>query len=127
MPTACAVAPGRRLDDSALSLCDDSALSSALSLCDDSFRATYNVRYRGRHLECKGLCTITLKCSFPDGSDSKESACNAGDPGSITGSGREPLEKEWLHTPVFLPREFRGQRSLVGYSPQGCKESDTTE
>ena len=28
---------------------------------------------------------------------------------------------------VFLPGEFHGQRSLVGYSPWGCKESDTTE
>ena len=31
-----------------------------------------------------------------------------------------------LPTPVFLPREFHGQRSLMGYSPQGHKESDTT-
>ena len=30
-------------------------------------------------------------------------------------------------TPVFLPGKFHGQRSLVGYSPWGCKESDTTE
>ena len=29
----------------------------------------------------------------------------------------DPLEKEWLPTPVFLPREFHGQRSLVGSSP----------
>ena len=42
--------------------------------------------------------------------------------------GREdPLEKEWLPTPVFLPGEFHGQRSLVSYSPRGCKESDVTE
>ena len=30
-------------------------------------------------------------------------------------------------TPVFLPGEFHGQRSLAGYSPSGCKESDMTE
>ena len=30
-------------------------------------------------------------------------------------------------TPVFLPGEFHGQRSLVGYSPWGRKESNTTE
>ena len=30
-------------------------------------------------------------------------------------------------TPVFLPGDFHGQRSLVGYSPRGCNESDTTE
>ena len=41
--------------------------------------------------------------------------------------GREgPLEKEWLPTPVFLPGEFHGQRSLVGYSPWDRKVSDTT-
>ena len=42
--------------------------------------------------------------------------------------GREdPLEKEWQPTPVFFPGESHGWRSLVGYSPRGCKESDTTE
>ena len=42
--------------------------------------------------------------------------------------GREdPLKKEWQPTPVFLLGESQGQRSLVGYSPQGHKESDTTE
>ena len=39
----------------------------------------------------------------------------------------EPLEKKWLPTPVFMPGESHGQRSLVGYSPWGCKEWDTTE
>ena len=35
--------------------------------------------------------------------------------------------REWQPTPAFLPGEFHEQRSLKGYSPQGCKESDTTE
>ena len=35
--------------------------------------------------------------------------------------------REWLPTPVALPGEFHGQRSLVGYSPWGSKELDTTE
>ena len=39
----------------------------------------------------------------------------------------DPLEKGMATIPVFLPGEFHGQRSLVGYSPQGCKESDTTK
>ena len=60
-------------------------------------------------------------------SDGEESACNAGDPGSIPGWWRFPWRREWLPTPVFLPGEFNGQRSLVGCSPWGCKESDTTE
>ena len=33
----------------------------------------------------------------------------------------------WQPTPIFLPGKFHGQRSLAGYSPQGCKESDTTK
>ena len=38
-----------------------------------------------------------------------------------------PWRKEWLPTPVFLPRNCHGQRRLVGYSLWGLKESDTTE
>ena len=38
-----------------------------------------------------------------------------------------PWRKEWLPTPVFLPGEFYGQRSLAGRSPWGLKEWDTTE
>ena len=60
--------------------------------------------------------------SFPGGSDGKESPCNAGDlgsiPGKIPGGGNGNLYS-CLENP-------HGQRSLV-YSPQGCKESDTTE
>ena len=65
---------------------------------------------------------MAKKC-FPGGSDGKESACNVGEPGSIRGSER----RKWHPTPVFLSGEFHGQRSLVGYSPWGLKESDTTE
>ena len=35
--------------------------------------------------------------------------------------------RKWQPTPVFLPVKFHGQRSLVGYSPWGHKESDLTE
>ena len=42
--------------------------------------------------------------------------------------GREDsLEEGMATTPIFLPRESYGQRSLVGYSPQGCKESGMSE
>ena len=37
------------------------------------------------------------------------------------------MGKGKIPTPVFWPREFYGQRSLAGYSPWGCKESDFTE
>ena len=41
--------------------------------------------------------------------------------------GIDPWRKEWPPTPVCLPGEFHGQRSLVGYNPWGRKESDMTE
>ena len=63
---------------------------------------------------------------FPGGSDGKESSCNAGD--WLDPWVRKILwQREWQPTPVFLSGEFHGQRSLAGYGPWGCKESDTTE
>ena len=58
---------------------------------------------------------------FPGGLDSKESACNAGDPCSIPG------KREWQLTPAFLPGEFRGEMNLLGRGPWGHKELDTVE
>ena len=64
---------------------------------------------------------------FLGGSDPKEPACNAGDQSSILGWERSaeegngnPLQYTCLENP-------HGQKSLAGYSPWGCKESDTTE
>ena len=68
--------------------------------------------------------------SVRDSSVGKEPACNAGDArdmGSIPRSGRSPWRRAWQPTPAFLPEESHGQRSLMGYSPWGCKESDSTE
>ena len=64
---------------------------------------------------------------FPGGSDGKESTCNAGDLGSIPWVGKIPQRRAWQPTPIFLPGEFHGQRSLVDYSPGCCKELDTSE
>ena len=49
------------------------------------------------------------------------------DMGLISVSGRFPWRRAWQPTPVFLPGESHGPRSLAGYSPQGRKESDMTE
>ena len=80
----------------------------------------------------------TNKQDFPGGLNSKESACNAGDPGSIPGSGRSPGEgnsyllrypwrRQWQPTPVLLPGKSQGQRSLVGCSPKSWAQlSDFT-
>ena len=63
---------------------------------------------------------------FPGGSDSKESTCSAGDQGSIPALEKVSWKREWLPNLVFLPGEFQGPRSLAVYSPQCCKELDTT-
>ena len=61
---------------------------------------------------------------FPGGfPDDKASTYNEGNPGSIPGLGR--CSREGNGIPVFLPGESLGQRSLVGYSPCGCKELGT--
>ena len=52
----------------------------------------------------------------------KKSSCNVGDLGSIP--GKIPWRRAWQPTLVFLPREFHGQRSLVGYS-HGVAKSRT--
>ena len=62
--------------------------------------------------------------SFPGGSDGKESAYNVGDLDLIPGF---PWRRKCLPTLVFLPGEFHIQKSQVGYSSQGQKESDMTE
>ena len=53
----------------------------------------------------------------------KQSVCNAGDSGLHDCVGKIPWKRSWQPRPVSLP----GQRHLVGYTPQGHKESDTTK
>ena len=47
--------------------------------------------------------------------------------GLIPGSGKIPWRRAWQPTSVFLSGESHGEKSLVGYSPWGRKESDMTE
>ena len=69
--------------------------------------------------------SVSLFVGFPDDSDGKESACNAGDLGSIPESERCPGEGHgYPLQPSFLENSWR---SLEGYSPWGHKELDTTE
>ena len=54
----------------------------------------------------------------------KESVCNAGDTGAtglIPGLERSPGGRKWQLTPVFLPGNSHGRRSLMGCSPWGCR------
>ena len=64
---------------------------------------------------------------FPDDPTGKEPNCQCRRPRFSPEVGKIHWRREWLPTPVFLPGKFHGQQSLVGYSPRGHKESDTTE
>ena len=65
------------------------------------------------------IISLKFLLGFPGGSDGKESACNAGGPWVE----KIPWRREWRATPVFLPGESHGPRSLVGYGLWGSKET----
>ena len=61
---------------------------------------------------------------FPGGTVVENPSAKAGDTrdlGLMPGSGRSPWRKKWQPTPVFLPGESHGQKSLAGYSPWVAK------
>ena len=66
---------------------------------------------------------------FPGGPVVKKPPVNAGDMGLIPvfPVGKIPWRRAWQPTPVFLPGEAYGKRSLLGYSPWGRIELDMTE
>ena len=71
-----------------------------------------------------------FEATFPGGSEVKVSACvclQYERPGFDSWVGKIHWRRKWQPTPVFFPGESHGRRSLVGYSPQGVKESDMTE
>ena len=62
-------------------------------------------------------CWYLLRLGFPDSSVGNESACNAGDPGSILELGRSAGEEKKLPTPVFWSGEVHGvTKSWTGLS-----------
>ena len=64
---------------------------------------------------------------FPGGTSGKEVTCRCKRHGSDPWVGKIPWRRAWQPTPVFLPGESHGQRSLAGYSLWTHKEPDTTE
>ena len=65
---------------------------------------------------------------FPGGTNGKESACECIKRCRFDPWFRKiPWRRKWHSTPVCLPEESHGQRSLAGYSPWGGKELDMTE
>ena len=69
---------------------------------------------------------------FAGGSVGEESTCNAGHclwcrrQRFSHWIGKVPWRSKWQPSAVFLPGEFNGQRSLMGYSPRGRREADTS-
>ena len=93
-----------------------SSLNNLRELCFSLLSSYLSLTYLGQRSR-----------GFSGGSDGKESTWNAGDLSSIPGLGRSlekghdnPLQYSCLVNP-------HRQRSLEGYSPRGCKESDMTE
>ena len=81
----------------------------------------------GKEIQKEGVCVYK---GFPGGASSEELACQGRKrkrPGFNPWVGKIPRRRKWQPTPIFLPGESHGQRSLVGYGPWGHKESDTTE
>ena len=82
-------------------------------------------RAESRHSQVQLPPSTDLE-GFPGGSDGEESpAMQETWVRSLV--GKIPRRREWQPTPVFLTGESHRQRRLAGYSPWGCKESDTTE
>ena len=84
----------------------------------------FTVEPAGKHLSVLYMVSIAFRASLV--SVVKNSPANAGDEGLIPGSGRSPGEGNRQPAPVFLPGESHRQRSLLGYSPWGRKDSDMT-
>ena len=72
------------------------------------------------------FCSICMH-GFPGDSDSRESAYRCRRRKFDAWFGKIRWRRKWQPTPVFLSGELHGQRRLVGYSPWGREESDTTE
>ena len=70
---------------------------------------------------------VVISKSYPGSSDGKESACNAGDPGSILGSGRSPGERNGSALQYSCLENSKDRGALGVYSPWGLKKSDMTE
>ena len=82
----------------------------------------------GHHVWCTSLfIAIFFLGGFPVDASGKEPSCQHKRRGFDPWVGKIPCKRAWQSTPVFLPGESHGQRSLAGYSPKGPKELDMSE
>ena len=88
--------------------------------------STPAVNYR---LSNQQLIKVSLFWGFPGGTSGKEPTCQYRRPKHRFDPWvrKTRWTRAWQPTAVFLPGEYHGQRTLVDYSPWGCKELDTTE
>ena len=93
--------------------------------------ALHNIpAFEGQPSPCIGWMSVQwwgCRDELPWWLSGKESSCQCRRPGFHLWSREIPWRRKWQRTAVFLPGESHGQRSLAGYSPWGCKESDMTE
>ena len=78
-------------------------------------------------ITCSEFQISNRKWAFQVAQWLKNLPANAEDARDHSWDGKIPWRRKWQRTPIFLPGKFHGQRSLVGYSPWGHKESDATE
>ena len=100
-------------------------LSISLSSCftnDETLKPFSLIVFLTRIMKSSGASQVVLVVK-----NLPASAGDVRDTGSIPGSGKSPEGGHGNSLQLFLPGESHGQRSLVGYSPQGHKESDMTK
>ena len=108
-------------------------LNNNSSMGEDSPRSPdpSQAKKGSQHWLCPGVCSQYLSIwGFSGGSAGKEPACQCRRHrrhGFDPWVGKIPWRREWLHTPIFLPRKFHGQRSLEATVHGGHKELDMTE
>jgi len=113
-------------------ICKESEGSKVFPCLQTNKLPCYRFTGTSRRPRLLGQCHRTLlatKAELPRWHSGKESSCQCRRckrRGAFL-SWKTPWSRKWQCAPVFLPREFHGLRSLVGYSPWGRKESDMTE
>ena len=103
---------------------DDRALTNTPGWPNNSFGLFHSISRKAPKDSSTSPMYTDIIGGFPGGSDGKEPASKAGDPGSIPGLGRSSGERNGNPLQHSC---LENQRSLVGYSPWGRKELDTTE
>ena len=101
------------------------------SVTDDMVQSSLqSIPQRFHHCEQKHWTHEAITPHSPRWCSSRETVCQCRRckrRGFQLWVGKIPWRREWQPTPVFLPGKSHGQRTLVGYSPWGHRESDMTE